>query len=417
MGSFIRRFAGVFLGILLCWSTMAWGQGAARTATSRPRSRGGRAAAVTTTAPAPAAATAPAATMPAEALPEIQIPAMSLKSGLLEADLTVVDRYIAFWVGKLTNATDENTILEARKRLITGYRKYDSWQYQNVYAGRASKALLPLLEVQEVQKQINAALAISQMRQVTVQPALEVLVVNPNPALRLYGWAGYRGIRMLVLGQGKEAVDVMMKSLAKASLTEDSGAVMGAVLGMMYLDPDRPSMVTPVMFEDARERLFQTFRQAWPRVCTKVLEGDADMTAAAGDGLSALRKMSAGVAAKGEIPQGAVQMIVDLASCASKAYAKAVGNGLPSVSAEALLRDSEDALNAITELRRAPISEALAAKNEAERAAAVDDAVDKWIDFLKNANWPIQEPKFQASAGAATSQPAPAAAPAPTSTP
>jgi hypothetical protein len=192
---------------------------------------------------------------------------------------------------------------------------------------------------------------------------------------------------------------------------------MGAVLGMMYLDPDRPSMVTPVMFEDARERLFQTFRQAWPRVYTKVLEGDADMTAAAGDGLSALRKMSAGVAAKGEIPQGAVQMIVDLASCASKAYAKAVGNGLPSVSAEALLRDSEDALNAITELRRAPISEALAAKNEAERAAAVDDAVDKWIDFLKNANWPIQEPKFQASAGAATSQPAPAAAPAPTSTP
>ena len=368
---------------------------------------------MTTTAPA----TAPAATMPAEALPEIQIPAMSLKSGLLEADLTVVDSYIAFWVGKLSGATDENTILEARKRLITGYRKYDSWQYQNVYAGRASTALLPLLEAREIQKQINAALAISQMRQVTVQPALEVLVVNPNPALRLYGWAGYRGIRMLVLGQGKEAVDVMLKSLAKASLTEDSGPVMGAVLGMMYLDPDRPSMVTPVMFEDARERLFQTFRQAWPRVCTKVLEGDAGLTGAAGDGLGALRKMSAGVAAKGEIPQGAVQMIVDLASCASKAYAKAVGNGLPSVSAEALLRDSEDALNAITELRRAPISEALAAKNEAERAAAVDDAVDKWIDFLKNANWPIQEPKFQASAGAAMSQPAPAAAPAPTSTP
>jgi hypothetical protein len=355
--------------------------------------------------------------MPSSELPEIQIPSLSLKSGLLEADLAVVDRYIAYWVGKLSGAADENTILEARKRLIAGYRKYDSWQYQNVYAGRASTALLGLLEVQEVQKKINAALAISQMRQVTVQPALEVLVNNPNPAMRLYGWMGYRGIRMLVLGQGKEAVDVMLKSLSKSSMTEDSGPVMGAILGMMYLDPDRPSMVTPVMFEDTRVKLFETFRQAWSRVCAKVLEGDEGITRAAGDGLGALRKMSAGVAAKGEISQGAVQMIVDLAWCAAKAYAKAVENGLPSVGAEALLRDSEDALNAITELRRAPISEALAAKNEAERAATVGDAIDKWIDFLKNANWPAQEPKFQAPAEAATTQPAPAPTPAPTPAP
>jgi hypothetical protein len=349
----------------------------------------------------------PSETPKEEPPPEIQIPESSLKSGLLDADLNLVDRYITYWVDKLSQADEEGAILDARTRLVRGYVKYDSWQYQNVYAGQVSKAIAPLLESRDYRKQINAALALTQMPQVTVQPALELLVVSPNPALRFYGWVGYRRIRMLVLAQGMESVAVMLNSLSRAATAEDNGPVMGAVLAMMYLDPDRPSMVTPALFQETQTRLFVVFRQAWLRVCQKVLEGDPVMGHAASDGLSALRRMGAGLGSRGEIGQGAVQMVVDMMWCAAKVYVKAAKAGMPTASVEALLRDCEGALNAITELRRIPMTEALASKGDTDRAAEVDAAIGKWLRFLENANWPVKEPKFEISPEAATQESSP----------
>ncbi len=342
----------------------------------------------------PSATTQPSET-PKEEPPDILISESSLKSGLSNTDMDVVGRYIAYWVDKLSQASEEGAILDARTRLVRGYIKYDNWQYQNVYAERVAKAAVPLLESQDVRKQINAALALSQMPQVNVQPALEQLVVSPNPALRFYGWVGYRRIRMLVLAQGKESVAIMLNSLSKAATAEDCGPVMGAVLAMMYLDPDRPAMVTPALFQETQTQLFAIFRQAWSRVCQKILEGDTGMSRAATDGLSTLRRVAAGQGSRGEIAQGAAQMVVDMMWCAAKFYTKTLGSGLPTVGGEALLRDCEGALNVITELRRIPMTEALAVKGDTDRAAEVSDAVDKWIRFLENANWPVQEPKFE----------------------
>ena len=79
-------------------------------------------------------------------------------------------------------------------------------------------------------------------------------MVSRNPALRLYGWTGYRRIRPLVLAQGKEPVSTMLTALEKAAMTEDCGPVMGAVLEMMYLSPDRPSIVSAAVFDETRLR-------------------------------------------------------------------------------------------------------------------------------------------------------------------
>jgi hypothetical protein len=88
---------------------------------------------------------------------------------------------------------------------------------------------------------------------------------------------------------------------------------------------------------------------------------------------------------------------VDLVWCAAKRYA-AGGQTAAQISAnEALLRECETTLNAITKLRKIPINQALAVRAEADRAAEVEVAVSTWIRLLNGANWPVREPKFQTS--------------------
>jgi hypothetical protein len=235
---------------------------------------------------------------------------------------------------------------------------------------------------------------------------LESLVVSRNPALRLYGWTGYRRILLLVLAQGKESVTTMLTSLDKAATGEDCGPVMSAVLDMMYLAPDRPSIVSAAVFDETRARLFEVFRKSWPRVCKKVLDGHPGMVRAAAAGLDALRRVASDENASKDTQLGAIQMVVDLAWCAAKCYAAGGQTGSQVAATEALLRECETALNAITKLRKIPIYQALAVKVEADRAAEVEAAVSTWIRALENANWPVHEPEFQPSPVAAT-QPAP----------
>lgn len=381
IGSFIRRLGrsgGPFAAILLCWSVIAYGQ---------------------------AAALAPEAGPGAEGPPDLEIPESSLKSGLLATDLALIDRYVAYWVDRLGSGGSEEAILDARIRVVRGYNLHENWQFQGAYAERAAKALAPLLESPDVRKQINAAMAVSQMREVAVQPVLESMAVSRNPALRLYGWTGYRRILLLVLAQGKDPVHTMLTALEKAAINEDCGPVMSAILEMMYLAPDRPSIVSATVFDETRTRLFEIFRKCWPRVCQKVLEGHLGMVRASATGLDALRRVASDEDASKETQLAAIQMVVDLVWCAAKRYAPGEQTGSQIAANEALLRECETALNAITKLREIPINRALAVKAEENRAAEVEVAVSAWIRRLENANWPVREPKFQTAAPAPT-QPA-----------
>lgn len=369
----IGRLAGLngaCVSALLCWGVVAYGQA---TAPSDTRRGGGG----------------------STATGEMVISETSLRSGLGTTDLEVIDRYVTNWAEKLATAGSEEDILDARVRLTRGYNTYDSWQFQNAYADRVAKALTPVLTSPDLRKQINAAMVLSQMRQVSMQPILESLVVSPNPALRLYGWTGYGRIRLLVMAQGKGPVETMLTSLTKAAAEEDCGPVMSAILSMMYLSPDRPSIISASVFDETRAKLFDVFRQSWPRVCRKVLGGHYGMVRAANEGLDALRRVAADPDSPKETQQAAVQMVVDLAWCAAKCYAAEGQTGSQMAATEVLLRECETALNAITKLRQIPVNKALTTKGDAERVAAVELATSSWIRLLENANWPVREPKFE----------------------
>ena len=76
-----------------------------------------------------------------------------------------------------------------------------------------------------------------------------------------------------------------------------------------------------------------------------------------------------------ETQLAAVQMVVDLVWCAGKCYAAGGQTGSQVAANEALLRECETALNAITKLRQIPINKALAVKAEENRTAEVEAAV------------------------------------------
>ncbi|MFA6133908.1 MAG: hypothetical protein WC869_07850 [Phycisphaerae bacterium] len=347
---------------------------------------------------------------PGSDVPQIDIPALALRASLLAAHKAMVDQYVKYWVAKMVDAKSDKELLDGRTGLVAGYRKYDSTRYQMYYAEQAIKAMSPLLTSEDPRKQVNAGIVISGMRQVAIQPALETMVKSPNPALRFYGWRGYQRIRMWVLAQGRDSVGQMMSSLVAAAAHETSAPVLKELFKMLWLEPDRPSMVSEQEFEQTRLRLFGIARDTWPRMCRGVLGRDADLSDASREGLLTLRAIYESLGSNKEVQQAVMQMVVDMMWCAAKSYSELdIANPVFGID-ESLLRDSEAAMNAITKLRKTPMDEALASKGEEDRRLAVRVAVQTWIRGLENAGFPVSEPTRFGSA--ATNPPATSGSPA-----
>lgn len=333
----------------------------------------------------------PSGEKPADNAPEIQISDVALRAGLLSDDVQQIERYVRYWADKLVEANDAQDVLAARSRLMRGYGNYNNFQYQTVYAGQAATILVPLLKSADLLKQVNLGVVLSHMEQVTVQPALEVMIVSPNPALRLYGWHGYQRIETSVLAQGRDFVATMLKSLTKAAQEETCGPVMSAVFRMFYLGHERPTFILPGIYEQTRGELFEILHQSWPRICKQVLAGDIGMIQASGEALKTLRRIVAVAGSQKETPQTVVQMLLDMMWCAAKAYANADAGSPVQAASEALLRDCEGAMNTVTQLHKVPISSALGVAAN-ERSLAVEIAVHTWVRELESAGWQVKEP-------------------------
>lgn len=349
---------------------------------------------------------------PHNGAPVIDIPENALRAGLLGTHLEMIEQNVKYWYGKMSDAATDDGVIAARKGLLADYRKYDSMPYQIAYAEKAVDILKPLLNSDDPRKQINVALAFSQMRQVTVQPALEIMVKHPNPAVRLYGWTGYQRIRMWVLAQGKGPIETMLNSLTIVAMKGDSGPVMSAIFRMLYLEPDRPSMVSKEDFDQTRLHLLNILEQAWPAQCNRVREEQLPMIRATSDALRTLRAISDSLGSDKEVQLSVVQMILDMMWQAAKTYSEAESNNPLFPACENLLRECESAMNFATKLRKTPIEEALAIKVAEDRKLNARIAVQSWIRELENAGYKIIEPKETESGETREPATAPASAPA-----
>jgi len=350
-------------------------------------------------------AVAAGAALPAQTPPEINISEMALRTGLSPLDEEQIRRYIKYHVEQMRKAAAQDEVLSARDALVAGFGKYKSIEHRYVYAREAAKLIPPLLELPDKLKQVNAAIALGQMKQVRIQPALDILTAHKNPAARLLGWQSYRSLRLEVMSRGMAATKTMYASLAKAASTEASSLVMRSVFRM--LNPPRRTLgVSTEVMDYARKRSFEILRKCWGGPCQRVVDGDAAMADACQDGLRAMRSIAKLVAVKPAEKTSLIQMAMDLAWCSARAYDDAGAKGPTGEANSLLLFACESLLNELTGLNKNYIGSKLRDEKLTpdEKRAAVRMAALDWIDELKRAGYKVEKPQFKPTTSAATTR-------------
>jgi len=308
-----------------------------------------------------------------------------------------VERRMEYWLDQLRDAKDEKNIRQATKTLLADYFKSENLSYRYIYAAQmAAKAPAYLAGMRESIRQINLAVAVSGIDQVSIQPALGVMVAHTNPAVRYLGWHGYRSIRMLALAQGPSFARKMYESLSSQAGSEESGPVLGEIFRMLTLPPIEIPGVPAQTLANARGRFLEIAGSAWPKRCRQVLTGNAPITEACRNAVIALNSF-AQVYADDEARRTTIlQMAMDLAYCSARAYDDAKGAGELAAANEELLRGIENLLNNVKGTQNAYLLTALTDPNVLPpRGVAVRRAVvESWLDALKADG--VVKPEFKA---------------------
>ena len=314
-------------------------------------------------------------------------------------------------------AKDEEAVVKARKRAIDEYRfSRSAYSYTRMAATRLTPLLGAGIEATDplrILKVVNVAMALSRMPQVTIQPALETMVVHANPAVRLLGWTAYFRTRNRLMSQGEAFAKKMYAALDKAGLTENSPPVLAAMFRMMETSA-APAGFSVTDWQKARARWLTTLRRNWRRWCGKMVAGEAEMARASEMLVRVALSHATAAIAEEKDPKKLkakkrpfVQMVYDVAWSASKAYQKAHGKGNAPlvVQSGALLRDCERGLNALAGTEHNFIISALIQGDDKDRATRVRLAVLRWGDVLKK-DYGVTKPEFGKSTTKPTTAPA-----------
>jgi hypothetical protein len=347
--------------------------------------------------------TAPSAAQTAPAAPSgIQIPPAALNAPLAAEYRQMISQYLDTWAGQMRQA-DRAAVLELRNQLAARFGQYDSVNYRLPFAQLAAQKLVPLLDLKDALKQVNVAIALSQMDQVSIQPALGKMVAHPNAAVRFFGWQGYERIRMLVLAQGPTFIQQMFDALQTAAANEPSDGVLRAIYPVLAYDQERPTFVAPEVYDEASRRALELLGQLWQRQCDQVEQ--TSVSASVQASVSAVRAAQVGIRELHAIAQArqsdraaqlaVLPLVVAMMNSAAKAYQTSGAEGLAADELRLLLRDIEETVNLITRLRQNYLGMALSGNNPLDRAQAVERAARTWVDQLKGSGY-LAEPASQA---------------------
>lgn len=293
--------------------------------------------------------------------PPVDVP-KARRGNLLPQDVAQIKARLVYVVKVVGKAEPGNadTIIAARKALTATFEKYGDHIYRYEVARQAAEVVAPTLALPGLLKQINMAMALSQMPYGTIQPALAKMVVHPNAAVRFLGWKGYRAV--LDNGQLRDGpgLAMMFASLTARSEKDTSPRVLGAIWDVLALDRSGQAAV-----DRNHVRAMAILKAPWRRRCGKVLSGDAAVSEAVGEGITAAAwhtgVAQAAMQGGSDVPAEAkalrrdgAQMIIDMMYCAAKAYGQAFQDGqLDTPAAEAaerLLWESEKALTTVLQL-------------------------------------------------------------------
>lgn len=339
--------------------------------------------------------------------PQIAIPESALKGRLGPEHISQIEQRITYWAELMAKAEGSNAtrdIISSRNGIIGDFRAYDTPSYGYAFAREAARILAGVLNNGFANddpnlrlKEVNLAIAISQISQVPIQDALDEMVVHRNAGVRYLGWLGYRNIRSRLLAQGSNFSQKMFETLQKQAAAESSPAVLGELIQMLYFPPEGIGSVSPAVLSNARNKCFNILSDNWSNWCEKLFVGEAEMAWAINTGVETLLRISTLLADDKKAQTNILQMITNTMHCSSLAYDAAfaitVGKGETSRVNAVLLLNCEMALSEISGNKLDNMKKALDKPDEPGKAAGVRLAVLDWIDALK-ANG-VVKPEFK----------------------
>ena len=347
--------------------------------------------------------------------PEMTFSETDIAPGLIGAHVKQITEYVGYWLGRLSSTSKSKQMVTATSRLVAGYRFRASPDYRYSYAQKMAalsirslaalgKSEDPLTSAREIQ----LAIALTQMPKVTIQPAVTVLVTHSNPGVRYIGWNAYRNAALvgLILAQGADYTKPMYDSIERAAAAETDGNVLGQVFGALILPSAAELEVSASQLAEGQRRAAAILRKVWPARCLQVRLGSAPVAHAFRHAVDALAAAAAEETDKAKLTAW-LQMAVDVSYCSALAYSQAIEGGQRDVELAnmLLLRRCEALLKALTRVADSSISKALSDRNRGLRGSGTRYAVQKRIDLLKPRGIVSPKKQFKNPPAGATTAP------------
>ena len=341
----------------------------------------------------------------------ISIVSANLKRGLTRSDIAQIKLHVEYWVAELAGAQTVQAAYKAREGFLADYNKYaTSIRYQVEFARSAAAAVPPAVEKLNRNdqlislKEINFAIVVSEMAQLTTIPALDALVRHENPGVRFLAWRGYRGVRDQAIRKGKDDAKTLFAALRRHAATEPSPIVAAAIVDVLDIEK---SALTAEAFKKAFDLNFNTLVGMLKTCCDRLAVGEGDWARSSIAALPILQSADGFYKPDRKKAALIVQQMVNIAQAAAMAYDAAEGQGRVAFQCAPLLRQVEPAIGSLSadsgnEIRKTLLDKK---KSSIEKSKAIRRAVLDWIDRLESLG--VRKPVFTPiKAPAATTQPA-----------
>jgi hypothetical protein len=300
------------------------------------------------------------------------------------ANTRLLRQYLEHWTSRLAEAEDVEGMLGARAKLVNGYQTvHRTTRYQLWYAEQAAEIVTRALKLESPARQIQAAMALSEMAQITIQPALEEMASSENPAVRYWAVRGYRNSRqrMLELGEYRSR---MLKTLRRIGLNADNYRMVAEVLAAL-----RPY---PGIGGAELAAIREAYSEIWVARLRQVIDGDVDSLLAYREELATLLPVNR------EDRETVRQLLADLLGATFRGFdrlEKQPARKRPIVQAamERLLIALEERLNDVLEEKGTPVADVLNnPRIERRLLMALIEAEDVWLVGLREAGFKPRRP-------------------------
>jgi hypothetical protein len=294
-------------------------------------------------------------------------------------------------VDDIVKASTEKQVVEARASLAGGYRTAISRGHAYTYTLESTKAITPLLtgglkdaDPLKQLKEVNVALFVSRLKDVSAQAGLDEMAGQDNPGVRLLAWKGYKQLQPVVLSQGFGPTKTMFDRIVKAAATEKDWPVLGRMIEALTLPLKPGSAVTAQAWQYAQQESQNALEGKWKAVCRAVRASSPDGIHVARLGIAAWRNLHLIDPDDANRTKVALQAIIDAVWCAGRAFDDAGAKGRVALDATLLLRDGETAMNEITKQDVGAIHKALQETGPAVGAAVREAVLDRAEALMKS---------------------------------